>query len=65
MSNKACKVMCAVFFVLGIAGTIVEFCLHDIMCEYDMNPLCFFWALKWAFLGCFALIGAVVPDGKD
>ena len=58
------KALGIVGLLLGIAMTVVEFATHDLMCKYDMNPICFFWALKWAFLGFMWYLGATMDD-KD
>ena len=29
------------YVVLGLAPTIFMFATHDLLCKYDMNPLCY------------------------
>ena len=64
MGNTGMKILGIFLLLLGIGGTVMEFCLHDILCKYDMNPLCFFWALKWAFLGFMCWVGCSMSDDE-
>lgn len=61
---KFSKIIGAIGLILGIIGTIIEFATHDLMCKYGMNPLCFFWALKWAFLGVMWWVASGIPDNE-
>ena len=39
MTNKACIVS---FLILGAIPTALMLWYHETLCEYEMNPLCFF-----------------------
>lgn len=38
------------YIILGVIPTIIMFATHDIMCKYDMNPLCYLECLSFAIL---------------
>ena len=55
-------VLGVIWFIAGIIVTSCELAWHDTICDYDMNPICFFWALRWAVVGGFGLIGCLLWD---
>ena len=50
--------------VVSITLTVLDFAIHSDTCKYGINPVCFFWCLKWAFLGLMWWIGCSMPDDK-
>lgn len=56
------KIWGVIGFIMAVAMSILELATHDITCKYGMNPICFFWALRWAACGCVWLLGCFMWD---
>ena len=59
---KSFKILMILLYVLfGVLPTIFLFATHDMMCQYDMNPLCYLECASLAILE----LPLLFVDGKD
>ena len=56
MSKKTAIV---IYIIIGLLPTIWMFATHDLMCKYDMNPLCYIHCALPAIIATpiFAFVG--------
>lgn len=50
------KFMVVLYILIGLLPTIFMFATHDVMCKYDMNPLCYLKCSSFAIIALPLLV---------